>query len=112
MTLEDDELGNMLGKLTVVAMIDGGKFSGKLLSVGDNVIVLTDVLEMAEHGKWIKPTISTASFADVISASKTTMEMDERGFLERVIIYKSHILRLWPWEPKSLGDYELNKKCD
>lgn len=107
MTLENDELNLMLDKTVVISMMDGAKFRGTLKSVGDMVIVLIDVVEMAEHGKWVKPVVSTATFADVISASKSTMHLEERAYLEKVMIYKEHILRIWPWEPKSLNEEEL-----
>ena len=109
MTLEQDELDDMLNKTIIVAMVDGARFRGKLTSVGSNVIVLTEVLEMAEHGKWVKPVVSTASFADVVCAEDSTMNLDDRAYLRKVVMYKEHILRLWPWEPWRMDDDDMTK---
>ncbi|UCH89414.1 MAG: hypothetical protein JSV49_01840 [Thermoplasmata archaeon] len=98
MTLEQDVLDNMLGKTTIIAMVDGGRFRGTLESVGDEVIVLTNVLEMSEQCKWIRPSVSTALFDDVVAASESLTTMDEKAQLDKVMIYKQHILRIWPWQ--------------
>jgi small nuclear ribonucleoprotein (snRNP)-like protein len=109
MTLEQDELDEMLNRTLIVAMTDGGRFRGTLDKVGDKVIVMTNVVEMAEGGKWVKPVVSTATFADVVCAHESTISVDDRAYLSKVVIYKEHILRLWPWEPSKLNEEELQK---
>lgn len=109
MTLESDELDSMTSKTIIVSMRDGARFRGTLKSVGDKVIVLVNVVEMAEHGKWVKPVVSTATFADVVCAGESTITVKERAYLDKVVIYKEHILRLWPWEPKSMNDQDMAK---
>ena len=109
MTLETDELEKMLDKTIIVTMVDGVRFRGTLNNVGDKVIVLINVVEMAEHGKWIKPVVSTATFADVVCAGESTLSMGDRAYLEKVVMYKDHILRIWPWEPRHMDDEEMEK---
>jgi small nuclear ribonucleoprotein (snRNP)-like protein len=109
MTLEQDQLDEMLNKTIIVAMVDGGRFRGILNAVGDKVIVLNDVVELAEHGKWVKPIVSTASFEDIVTSTKTMTTLNDRAALDRVLIYKKHILRIWPWEPKNIGAKEMAK---
>ena len=109
MTLESEELDLMLGKTIIVSMTDGVRFRGTLTKVGDRVIVMTDIVEMAEHGKWVKPVVSTATFADVVCAGESTLSRDDRAYLDKVVLYKKHILRIWPWEPQKMNDTDLAK---
>jgi small nuclear ribonucleoprotein (snRNP)-like protein len=107
MTLESDELDSMLGKTIIVSMTDGARFRGTLDKVGDKVIVMTNIVEMADHGKWVKPVVSTATFADVVCAEESTLSIDDRAYLTKVVLYKKHILRIWPWEPQKMDDKEM-----
>jgi hypothetical protein len=90
-------------------MVDGIRFRGTLDKVGDRVIVLTNVVEMVEHGKWVKPVVSTATFKDVVCAEEATLSRDDRAYLQKVVMYKNHILRLWPWEPVKMEEKDLQK---
>jgi small nuclear ribonucleoprotein (snRNP)-like protein len=109
MTLESEELDSMLGNTIIVSMTDGARFRGTLSNVGDRVIVMTNIVEMAETGKWVKPVVSTASFADVVCAEESTLSIDDRAYLTKVVLYKEHILRIWPWEPQKMNDADLAK---
>ena len=64
---------------------------------------------MGEHGKWVKPVVSTATFADVVCAGESTLSRGDRAYLEKVIIYKDHILRVWPWTPQKMSDEDMEK---
>lgn len=109
MTLETEELDSMLNKIIIVSMTDGARFRGTLDAVGDKVIVVTNVVEMAEHGKWVKPVVSTATFVDVVCAEESTLSIDDRAYLTKVLMYKEHILRIWPWEPQKMNDKDMVK---
>ena len=101
-TVAQDELEKLINKKLALVMSDGSKFRGTLTNFDDQTLVLEDVLELSERLKWIKPVISTAESTEITSVDGIS-ERQERGYLPRVIIYLSHVSRIWPWEPKALA---------
>ena len=101
MSLFEDELDGLTGRVIVVVMSDGSKFRGKLINHDAKILILEDIYELSDRLQWIPPVIYT-SVSKSITKTKDVVDQAERGYLNMVLINTSHIIRIWPYEPKKI----------
>ena len=101
MSLIEDELEGLVDRSIVVIMSDGKKFRGKLIRFDSKTLVIEDVLELSDRYQWAKPIIYTTVLRNVTDKPES-VDQEDRGYLNEVIINTRHILRVWPWEPRKL----------
>lgn len=101
MSLLEDELDGLTGRVIIVVMSDGSKFRGKLVNHDAKILVLEDIYELSERLQWIPPVINT-TVSKSITKAKDVVDQSERGYLKMVLINTRHIIRIWPYEPKRI----------
>jgi len=53
MSLFEDELDGLTGRVIVVVMSDGSKFRGKLINHDAKILILEDIYELSDRLQWI-----------------------------------------------------------